>query len=181
MRVYDGRQQVLPGLPSPALVSAHRRRIAVAPADVVGTTAPPILPVPTKTVELRRMRDGVLVHRFELDGAPRGMTLSRELLTVLVEDEAGRRTLERYRPSGEHLGTTRVSRRTNPVLDSEGESVVFSMGRRINLLDGVSGAITTLRSVPYPPIDLQINRGRVAWAANGRGHGHVLAIRLPIQ
>lgn len=132
----------------------------------------------TGEVELRRLPGGKLVRTIPVDGSARAVSLTPRLVTVLVA-KGGNLRLARYRLSGKLLGSTAVPPRTRARLDADGKWVVFSAGARIFVLNGETGEVTRLRTLSFPPGELQASGGHVYWAANWGGHGHVRSLSLP--
>lgn len=166
LRLVKGRKdRRVPRIPTHTSASATKSRIVIVRSD-------------TGAVELRRLPGGKRVRTIPVDGSARAVSLTPRLVTVLVE-RAGKLRLARYRLSGELLGSTAAPPNTRPRLDADGKWVVFRAGNRVFALNGETGKVTGLRDLGYPPRDLQASGGRVYWAINWGGHGHIHSMALP--
>jgi hypothetical protein len=166
LRLVEGRtDRRVPRIQQPSMASATKSRIAVVRTD-------------PGAIELRRLPGGTLVRTIPVDGSARAVSLTPHRLTVLVAN-AGKVRLARYRLSGELVGSTAVPLRTRARLDADGKWVVFSAGKRIMGLNGETGKVRGLRWISSPLREVQANAGRVYWAANWGGHGHVRSLSLP--
>ena len=177
-RLEGERYRALGALPPSLALSASRGRIALVPADPQETSGSGFWPRPFPAVELRSYEDGRLLHTIPLTGTPRAITLSPQVLAVLLE-EGGALRLERFRPDGTFLGATSLPPQTAARLESDRRWIVAHAGGRILAVNSDTGALTTLATRPYPPVGLQAREGRVYWAVNGGGRGRIKSLPLP--
>jgi len=176
-RLEGDRYRALGALPPSLALSASRGRVALVPADPQETIGPGFWPHPFPAVELRSYEDGALLHTIPLTGTPRAITLSPQVLAVLLE-EGGALRLERFRRDGTFLGTTSLPPRTAARLESDRQWIVAHAGGRILAVNSDTGALTTLATLRYPPVELQARDGRVYWAVNGGGRGRIKSLPL---
>lgn len=177
-RLEVDRYRALGALPPSLALSASRGRVALVPADPQETIGSGFWPRPFPAVELRSYEDGALLHAIPLTGTPRAITLSPRVLAVLLE-EGGALRLERFRPDGTFLGATSLPPRTAARLESDRRWIVAHARGRILAVNSDTGALTTLATLRYPPVELQARDGRVYWAVNGGGRGRIKSLRLP--
>jgi hypothetical protein len=113
-------------------------------------------------------------------GTAREVAVSGSVLAVLVK-LAGHNVIERFQTrNGAVLGSTPVPSASKPRdLSVSGKQVVYSTGREIWLLDGLSGKRTLITTAGGRPIGLSVEGKRVYWGEN-RGHrGSILTLTLP--
>jgi hypothetical protein len=99
-------------------------------------------------------------------GSPRGCARPTRL------DEANRAVRCAERQACWHH---RVQPETADIIDIAATRIVYHVGRKIFLLDGVTGKTSLLAVSHEPPVGLSIDGRRVAWAENVR----IRAITLP--
>ena len=177
-RLEGERYRALGALPPSLALSASRGRIALVPADPQETSGTGFWPRPFPAVELRSYEDGTLLHTIPLTGTPWAITLSPQVLAVLL-DEGGALRLERFRPDGTFLGATSLPPETAARLESDRRWIVAHAGGRILAVNSDTGALTTLATRRNPPVELQAREGRVYWAVNGGGRGRIKSLPLP--
>jgi hypothetical protein len=57
--------------------------------------------------------------------------------------------------------------------------VVFRIGTTISALDILTHRVVRLPRVAPHTLSISVSRGRVAWAENTHGHGHIRTVQLP--
>lgn len=173
-------QPPISGIPAPILLAFSGHQLAVAPA------ASPLF---TDFGDAPRVaEDGpVQVYRFDRQvelvssvtprGSVRAIALDVSRLAVLVERPDGTKALERYDPrNGTLVSTTPVPRATASGLGLSSAGVVYRVGSKIYLL--ARGAPKLVWKARGTPIGLSIERKRIAWAVDLKGHGRVVALSL---
>jgi hypothetical protein len=172
---------VVPGATELA-VSGNRIALLPAPEQAAVTqlapgSAPPA--APGTPVEIRDATTGSLLAQFTPPGTVRALALSGSVAAVVDELADGTRNIERYdATTGGLIGTT-TGVAADDSLSLSGDTLVFSVGRKIEAIDANTGAQRVLAVSPGVPIGLATAGKRVAWAVNVHGHGRVLALTLP--
>jgi hypothetical protein len=172
---------VVPGATELA-VSGNRIALLPAPEQVAVPQISPGSPPPAgpgTPVEIRDATTGSFLAQFTPPGTVRALALSGSVAAVLDELGDGTRNIERYdATTGGLIGTT-TGIAADDSLSLSGDTLVFSVGRKIEAMDANTGAQHVLAVSPGAPIGLSVVGKRVAWAVNVHGHGRILALTLP--
>jgi hypothetical protein len=174
---------------------APRRKIRGIPgadALAVGDGVIAVIPVDTNPADMQVI-PGPKQHKVYLyntrthsirtvtaRGTAREVAVSGSVLAVLVR-LAGHYVIERFHTqNGAALGSTPVPSASKPrSLSVSRTQVVYSTGREIWLLDGLSGKRTLITTAGGRPIGLSVEEKRVYWAENRGRRGSVLTLALP--
>ena len=179
-----GIKQLPAGVPGSTELAVSGNRIALLPApeqaaatQLARGSSPPA--APGTPVEIRDARLGSLLARFTPPGTVRALALSGSVAAVVDELGDDSRNIERYDViTGDLIGTT-PGVAVDDSLSLSGNTLVFSVGRKIEAMDANTAAQRVLTVSPGAPIGLSVVGTRVAWAVNVHGHGRVLALTLP--
>jgi hypothetical protein len=175
-------------------VAPHRKIDGIPPADAlaVGDGVIAVIPVDSNPADMQLI-PGPKQHKVYLyntrtrsirtvtaRGTAREVAVSGSVLAVLVK-LAGRNVIERFQTrNGAVLGSTPVPSASKPrCLSVSGTQVVYSTGREIWLLDGLSGKRTLVTTAGGRPIGLSVEGKRVYWGENRGQRGSILTLTLP--
>ena len=126
-----------------------------------------------------RSGDGRIVASFSATGKPVAVTLSTSVVALLSDLSNGSKRISAFDArTGSPRGVFRVARGTTGALASDGQVVLFSVGRTIRSLDVRTGEVRVLTRTGGTPIGLSVSGRRVAWAENSRDRGLIRALRL---
>jgi hypothetical protein len=166
--ILGGRSAAVTGAPGAMLVATDGPRVALVPAR--GEASSLGIPIDRRNVEVRDVETGRVISSFRTENNVLDIALGGRTLAVLL---AGPRRIERYDArTGRKLGATPVSASAGD-LDASGFLLVYTAGRRIFVLELVTGRIRTAFLARSHPIGLSADAGRVTWAENFRGVGVV--------
>jgi hypothetical protein len=189
IRIGGGVYSVVPDATIPGLRPAYALAvgdglIADLPAHF-NTTSQVLNPRPNQPVYLYNTRTRT-TRTVQARGDERRLAVSSRVLAVfayspLLAKSGPGHLIERFNAhTGAPLGSTPVPADTNPLsLAASGSQIVYSTGREIWLLDGLSGKRTLITTAGGRPIGLSVEGKRVYWVEN-RGHrGSILTLTLP--
>jgi hypothetical protein len=162
----SGKRMRLPGVAPTRRLAASEGRLALLPLGG------------GNSVEIRDGTTGALLSSFTPTDKVRSLALGATRAAVLLRDAVGARRIEWYDLNGTLLGSANV-RDDARGLDMAGPRVVYRTGRIIRLLDIRSEEQTVVARPARKPIDLSIERRRVAWAQNKAGEGRIKRVIVP--
>ena len=166
-RVVGGRGQKLPGV-------AGARLLALA-----GATLALVRGWGEREVEVRDADTGRLETSLRLGGAPRAIALGGDYVAAIVRRGNSPRLEVRDLATGELRGAVPLRGRLGHALSAAGDSVVYSTGLAIHVLDVTTVRSTRVALAAAPPIGLSIEGRRIAWAENARGRAWIKSLTLP--
>jgi hypothetical protein len=168
MRIVGRRAVRVPGVPPAARLAAGGGRIAV---DVANGHDGRNL-VRAGRIEIRDAASGRRNATIATTGNVLELTLSREVLAVLVR-QGGRKSIERYEPkSGRLLGRTPVYGNAHGLAVS-GTRVVFLSGRTVRQVG--TGIVATAATQPNA---LAIEGRRLVWAETAGRTGRIVLAEI---
>jgi hypothetical protein len=133
---------------------------------------------PFHSVQLRSARSGRVIGRIAVKGNVQAVALSRLMVAVLVDGNAGRRIELFDARSKASRGAVDVPASTAAELSAAAANVVFRAGNSIYVLDGDRRAIRLIAVAGSTPLGLSIEGPRVAWVENGGNRGRIQALVL---
>jgi hypothetical protein len=128
------------------------------------TAAPAAMPI------VVRSRSGQSAASFESGGPVLALAVSRRVLAALVQEPDGRSAIEIYQP---HRRIVPLAVASNQ-LSTNGNVLVFQIGRTIDTLDVLRGSPRPVATTDYTAIALSIVGNRIAWADS---HGRATQIK----
>jgi hypothetical protein len=172
----------LAGIPPLVTFALSNGHFAVVPAELprpndgYGPRAVPNGPIETYDL------DGALVSSVRPTGVVRQIALAWPTLYVIVERPNGVSEIERYNAATAKrlLGARNDEVPSNATdLRASSAGAVYRIGTTIYFLGAHERVIQTLWKTAGTPIGLSIEGRRIAWGANVKGHGRVLALTAP--
>jgi TolB protein len=117
-------------------------------------------------------RTGHRVGRIKPGGEVRALAVSDSVVAALVREPGNRWAVEIYQPQQRIVP---LNAEPGPTLEASGTTLVFSVGRTIEVLDAARGSPRPITTTRYNPVGLSIIGGRIAWADGNR----IRMIQLP--
>ena len=125
----------------------------------ITTASPEMIHVSTNTG-----RNGA---RIQAGGTLLGLAVSGRVLAGLIRDPQGGWAVKIYQPRAR---TIRLPGRPTPSLSAAGTTLVFQIGRRIEILNALRGSPHTVVTTREPATSISISGRRITWAAHDRIH-----------
>lgn len=168
-RVTDTGAVTIPGAPSPFIMAASGRRIALIVAETASTTRG-IEPGSPAHVEVINAVTGDSGGSFTVLGKPQEIAFSTSAVGVLTSF-SGKKQIEFYAPTGEPIRNVVVPAGATD-LSMAGMKAVFRVGRSIRTVGVRTESARQIATAKATPIGLSIEGRRVAWAENVKVHRH---------
>lgn len=181
----DASQRPIPGSPPAARLSVNAGRIAWIAASAAGKlndlgepTGQPTI-APNTPVEVFDWAQQDVVTQVTPKGTVQWLAVTRDRLAALVKRASGEKVIIRYQvPTGDRIGTTKISRRAVARIDMASKQIIFTVGRRIHAMNAVTGAKRLVATTASTPLFVSIAGHRLAWVNNTRNSGKIVAVNL---
>ena len=162
------------GVPAPALLAVSGSRLALVPANIT-TCYEGNCPGAMRRFEIHTILGGRALVSRALDGAPTAITLSDQLVGVLVSSGSSV-SIEYFDPKTAVLkGRKAVPRTVADVLGSSGARIVWQVDKVIHVLNASTGTDVVVATAGSNPIGLTIEGKRITWAEHS---GRIRAVYL---
>jgi hypothetical protein len=159
-----GGPQALVGAPPPALLDLSATRLALVPYDL---SNPPVNAVPGGLPEIQvwNLATRSLERTIAEAGVIRALAMGGDQIAVMV-DEAGAVRIDRFSASTGLRTTSRpISAEAAPALAVSYRWIVYTVGRRIRVLNTRTNRIHTAATPAHPPGKVVVARGKAIWIA----------------
>lgn len=164
-RVVGGRGQKLPGVAGARLLALAGTTLALVRGE--------------REVDVRNADTGRLETSLRFAGEPRAIALGANYVAAIVRRGNSPRLEVHDLTTGELRGAVPLRGDWGHALSAAGDSVVYSIGLAIHVLDVTTFQSTRVALTAAEPIGLSIEGRRIAWAENARGRAWIKALTLP--
>jgi dipeptidyl aminopeptidase/acylaminoacyl peptidase len=113
---------------------------------------------------------------IEPGGAVSALAVSQQVLAAIVHEPGGNWAIEIYQPRRRLVPLTR---RPQIELSASGMTLVFQVGRGIDVLDASTGSPTRVATTASPAIGLSMVGSRIAWAEYAGSRTRIRTLELP--